>query len=170
MRKEKKGSYIKLALILVCFIIVPVLILYRGSLIGAHERAFNMPDILKEKENAFVLMSDAESRNELKKSFYLSYKKSDEFAGLKQLRASIEGTPITLYLMTEFGNLTLIFDYTHDPFSNRKIIVEKGLNLLIGTMDQNGNFVEADFFEIADTSAKKVKLKVIRSTGEEIII
>ena len=117
--------------------ILIIFTLYRGPLIGAYHRAFNTPDILKDR--TFVLVNDSNFPDALKRSFYYSYKNSADFAGLKQKRQSIEGTPIFLYLITESGNLTLVLDYTHDCFSSRRFFVENKLDLFIGTIDQDGN-------------------------------
>jgi len=127
-----------------------------------------MPSIVK--ENNFALWNEADSRDDLIKAFYRSYKNGDAFAGFKQERRSIEATPIILYLITQAGKITLILDYTYDKFGGRGIVVENPTSLSIGTIDPNWNFTEIKTNDINDVQITGLRLKIIHSKGEEIII
>lgn len=150
--------------ILLSFLIGVMIITY-GPIKGAYNRYLHTPELIK--NNQFIYLDIIPDKGKAIRDFYDIYIQKKGYSGLKQKRYFDEGSTAILYLAANDGKLTLIIDYTRDPFSIRGFIKESPKDVLIGTISDNKYFLPLPS-SLADSN--NIKLKVIRATGEEILL
>ena len=150
-KQKKVITYQRVAILLVFGIVGFVTINLGGSIKGFWNRIFHTPSLLK--THVFVQLDNLSLVEQEKKGF----------SGLSQKVTSIEGNEIFLYLATEYGNLIMITDYTHDPWSSREYLIEHPVEVFLGFRDLQGNFVEA---EQGGLEGKKSVIKCVNKSGQ----
>jgi hypothetical protein len=115
-------------------------LLLRGPVKGFIYRTFLVPELIRRGD--YVDLAYTDSPNEERERFFMAYKQKQGFYGLKFRRATIEGTPLRIYIFTDNGYVTEIIDYTRDRYGPRKYLIKHPKDVLLGFRDANGQFVE----------------------------
>jgi hypothetical protein len=93
-----------------------------GPVKGLYYRTFKRPEITK--SNFVDTLSSVPSlAAEQRKHFIAAWNDGSNY-GLHIIRRTIEGDPVGLWLITNKKQVSLIIDYTHDPWSYRKYYIE----------------------------------------------
>jgi hypothetical protein len=140
MKKKRKTIICVVALAAIVLGVCLVELLLRGPVKGFICRTFLVPELIRRGD--FVDLAYASYPNEERERFFKAYKQKQGFYGLKYRRATIEGTPITIYIFTDNGYITEIIDYTRDRYGPRKFFTKHPKDVLLGFRDADGQFIE----------------------------
>jgi len=103
-----------------------------GPALGAFNRVFRMPAVVRAP---FVeAVSDSPDLANAQRQRLLEAWRAGRSYGLHRVVKTVEATPVGLWLVTSGGTLTLITDYTRDPYSNRSIQVAEPAAVELGVL------------------------------------
>ena len=148
-------------------LIVPIgililLLYFSGSIKGFYHRTFHTPKVISNKD--FIYLNYSLFPDKKKQEFYDAYKSRQSFYGVMREKGTFEASVVTIYLMTEAGNLTMIIDYTHDPWGIRKFVKKEPKTVILGSCNAEGKFVE----KTNDFCLQDIILEVELASGEKI--
>jgi hypothetical protein len=103
-----------------------------GPVSGAINRAVRMPPVTKA---SFVqpLSANAEEASAQRQRLLAAWRSKASY-GLHREQSSVEGTPIGIWLVAQGGSLTLVTDYSRDPYSTREVHVQNPVSLELGPL------------------------------------
>jgi hypothetical protein len=150
MSDMKQAHKIRRAIIiLVLFILITTILIFRGDLQGWYNRTFCTPEILKEQ--SFIHLNTCDDPNKERRTFFHTYIEGEGFYGLSQTWTTIEGDSVEFYIYTHNGEAHGICDYTRDPYGSRtfkKFDIEK---VRLMHRNEDGTIEEFSLYENLNT-------------------
>lgn len=130
MKRPSRWARRILIALVVGALFIGAYVLY-GPTLGAFNRMFRMPAVV---HSPFVeaLSTSPDLAAAQRQRFLDAWRERRDY-GLHRVQATVEATPVGLWIITTGGTLTLVTDYSRDVYSRRSIEVAMPESVELGT-------------------------------------